>query len=169
MNAVYGLYDNPTAAQRAVDGLRAAGVSDADIQVMSSEPFEEYEFGHKDSASWIHWIAGVGGVVGLTGAYFLTTVTQQSWPLRTSGMPIVARWPNLIVMFELTMLGAILATVLTLFVSAKLPRRLPPLYDTDVSDGYILVGVQRTAHDSLAEVTAALEAVGEGRVKHVGG
>ncbi len=168
MNAVYALYDNPAAVQRAVDGLRAAGVTDADIQVMSSEPFEEYEFGHKDSASWIHWIAGVGGVVGLASAYFLTTVTQQSWPLRTSGMPIVAPWPNLIVMFELTMLGAILATVLTLFVSAKLPRRLPPLYDTDVSNGYILVGVQRPSGQPLVDVTAALEAVGEGRVKQVG-
>jgi Protein of unknown function (DUF3341) len=168
MNAVYALYDNPAAVQRAVDGLRAAGVTDADIQVMSSEPFEEYEFGHKDSASWIHWIAGVGGIVGLASAYFLTTVTQQSWPLRTSGMPIVAPWPNLIVMFELTMLGAILATVLTLFVSAKLPRRLPPLYDTDVSNGYILVGVQRPSGQPLADVTAALEAVGEGRVKQVG-
>ena len=168
MNAVYALYDNPAAVQRAVDGLRAAGVSDADIQVMSSEPFEEYEFGHKDSASWIHWIAGLGGVVGLTGAYLLTSVTQRAWPLRTSGMPIVAPWPNLIVIFEMTMLGAILATVLTLFVSAKLPRRLPPLYDTEVSDGYILVGVQRTAGASLDDVTAALEAVGEGRLKQVG-
>jgi hypothetical protein len=83
-------------------------------------------------------------------------------------MPIVAPWPNLIVIFEMTMLGAILATVLTLFVSAKLPRRLPPLYDTEVSDGYILLGVQRTSGQPLGDVTAALEAVGEGRVKHVG-
>ena len=168
MNAVYALYDNPAAVQRAVDGLRAAGVADADIQIMSSEPFEEYEFGHKDSASWIHWIAGLGGITGLTAAYLLTSLTQQAWPLRTSGMPIVAPWPNLIVIFEMTMLGAILATVLTLFVSAKLPRRLPPLYDTEVSDGYILVGVQRTAGASLDDVTAALEAVGEGRLKQVG-
>jgi len=163
MTAIYGLYDNPDTAQRAVDGLRAAGVADADIQVMSSEPFEEYEFGHKDSATWIHWIAGLGGVVGLTGAYLLTTLTQQSWPLRTSGMPIVAPWPNLIVMFEMTMLGAILATVLTLFVSAKLPKPLPALYDPEVSNGYILVGVQQPATD----LTDALTSAGEGRIKRV--
>lgn len=169
MSAVYGLYDNPVAAQRAVDGLRAAGVSDADIQIMSSEPFEEYEFGHKDRASWIHWIAVLGGVTGCTVAYLLTSLTQQAWPLRTSGMPIVAPWPNLIVLFELTMLGAILATVLTLFVSAKLPRRLPALYDTDVSHGYILVGVQRASGEVSADVVSALEAVGEGRVKTIGG
>ena len=163
MTAIYGLYDNPETAQRAVDGLRAAGVADADIQVMSSEPFEEYEFSHKDSATWMHWIAGLGGVVGLVSAYLLTTITQQSWPLKTSGMPIVAPWPNLIVMFELTMLGAILATVLTLFVSAKLPKSLPPLYDPEVSNGYILVGVQQPATD----LTDALAAAGEGRIKRV--
>lgn len=168
MNAVYALYDNPETVQRAVDGLRAAGVADADIQVMSSEPFEDYEFGHKDSASWIHWIAGLGGVVGLGSAYLLTTLTQQSWPIKTSGMPIVAPWPNLIVMFELTMLGAILATVLTLFVSAKLPRSLPPLYDREVSDGYILVGVQQPPADLAPRLIAALEGAGAGRVKQIG-
>ena len=167
MTAIYGLYNSPETAQRAVDGLRAAGVANADIQVMSSEPFEEYEFSHKDSATWMHWMAGLGGVVGLTGAYLLTTITQRSWPLKTSGMPIVAPWPNLIVMFEMTMLGAILATVLTLFVSAKLPRRLPRLYDPAVSDGYILVGVQRPASDLTASMTTALEAAGEGRVKTI--
>ena len=167
MTAIYGLYNSPETAQRAVDGLRAAGVANADIQIMSSEPFEEYEFSHKDSATWMHWIAGLGGVVGLTSAYLLTTLTQQSWPLETSGMPIVAPWPNLIVMFEMTMLGAILATVLTLFVSAKLPRRLPPLYDPEVSAGYILVGVQRPASDVTAGLTQALEAAGEGRVKTI--
>ncbi len=163
MTAIYGLYDNPETAQRAVDGLRAAGVADADIQVMSSEPFEEYEFSHRDSATWMHWIAGVGGVVGLSLGYWLTSTTQRAWPIKTSGMPIVANWPNLIVIFELTMLGAIVATVLTLFVSAKLPKRLPPLYDPEVSNGYILVGVQRPASD----LSAALEGAGPGRVKTI--
>ena len=167
MTAIYGLYDNPETAQRAVDGLRAAGVANADIQVMSSEPFEEYEFSHKDSATWMHWIAGVGGVAGLIAAYLLTTITQQSWPIKTSGMPIVAPWPNLIVMFEMTMLGAILATVLTVFVSAKLPRPLPVLYDPEVSDGYILVGVQAPALASVPQCASALEAAGEGRVKTI--
>lgn len=167
MTAVYGLYDNPEAAQRAVDVLRAAGVTDADIQVMSSEPFEDYEFSHRDSATWMHWIAGLGGVVGLTSAYLLTTITQRSWPLPTSGMPIVAPWPNLIVMFELTMLGAILATVLTLFVSAKLPRKLPALYDRDVTNGYILVGVQALAPEQMSLVAASLASVGTGVVRQV--
>ena len=68
-------------------------------------------------------------------------MTERAWPLETGNMPIVAWWPNLIVIFEMTMLGAILATVLTLLVTAKLPSRVPPLYDPEVTDGKILVGV----------------------------
>ena len=40
--AVYALFLDPDAVQRAVDGLCAAGVSASEIVVMSSEPYEEY-------------------------------------------------------------------------------------------------------------------------------
>jgi Alternative complex III, ActD subunit len=167
VKALYGLYTDPDIAQRAVNGLRSVGVAERDIMVMSSEPFEEYEFSHRDSATWLHWIAGVGGVVGLLTGYFFTSYTQLSWPLKTSGMPIVAPWPNLIIIFEMTMLGAILATVITLFITAKLPSRLPQLYDPEVTNGYILVGVQQPASELTPRMRAALEGAGEGRVKVV--
>ena len=165
MKAIYALYGDPGIAQRAVDGLRAAGAADADIVVMSSEPFEEYEFSQRDHAAWLPWVAGVGGAAGLASGYWLTVTTQQMWPLKTSGMPIVSPWPNLIVIFELTMLGAIVTTVVALFISAKLPRRLPALYDPEVSSGYILVGVQQPAADLTANLATALEGAGPGRVK----
>jgi hypothetical protein len=111
-------------------------------------------------------MAALGGVAGLTGGYWLTSATQKAWPLVTSGMPIVSPWPNLIVIFELTMLGAILATVAALFVSARLARRLPPMYDPEVSNGYILVGVARPARDLLPALSAALARV-PGRVKTI--
>ena len=167
MKAVYALYTDPETVQRAVDGVRALGVAEKDIVVMSSEPFEEYEFSHRDKATWLHWIAGAGGVIGLTAGYLLTTTTSQLWPIRTSGMPIVATWPNTIVVFELTMLGAILATVLTLFLTAKLGRRLPRLYDPEVSNGYILVGVEQPADDLVSPLSSALEAAGDGRLKRL--
>ena len=167
MKALYALYTDPDAVQRAVDGLRSAGVAEREIVVMSSEPFEEYEFSHRDSATWLHWIAGLGGVLGLTAGYWLTRTTQMLWPLKTSGMPIVSPWPNLIVIFEMTMLGAILATVVTLLITAKLPSRLPHLYDPEVTNGYILVGVQQPSADLAPRMTAALESAGQGRIKKV--
>ena len=141
MSAVYALYSTPESAQAAVNRLRAAGVADRDITVISSEPFESHEFGSRDKATWIFWIAGAGGAVGLAFAYWLTQMTERAWPLPTGGMRIVATWPNLIIMFEVTMLFAVISTVATLLVTAKVPRRRPKLYDPAVSDGRILVGL----------------------------
>jgi hypothetical protein len=165
VRAVYGLYPNPDAAQRAVNHLRAAGIADPDIIVISSEPFEEYEFSHRDKATWLYWIAGGGGAVGLVLAHFLTSTTQQAWPINTGGMPIVTPYANAIILFEMTMLGAILATVVTLFITAKLPNRGPRLYDAEVSDGFILVGLENPPDHAVPTARAALEAAGSGRVR----
>jgi Protein of unknown function (DUF3341) len=142
LSAVYGLYSDPESAQQALENLRAAGAADRDITVVSSEPFEEYEFSHRDKATWIYWSSGVGGAIGLLAGYLLTSMTERDWPLPTGGMPIVAPWPNLVIMFEMTMLFAILATVGTLLVTTKLPRRQPKMYDAEVADGKILVGIE---------------------------
>jgi hypothetical protein len=140
MNVIYGLYEAPESAQCAYDLLLSAGVSPSSILVMSSEPFEEWEFGNRDHRSVISWFAIIGAAIGLTIAYLLTSQTQQAWPINTGGMPIVSNWTNLIIMFELTMLGAVLATVFTLLRTAGLPARLPAHYDPVVSEGRILIG-----------------------------
>ena len=142
MSVVYALYDRGDAAQLAVDALRAGGVHEDEITVISAEPMEDYEFGgfHRHSRLW--YVASAGGAIGCLFATWLTRTTELAWPLSTGNMPIVAWWPNLIVIFELTMLGAILATVGTLVVTGGLARRLPALYDPAVSSGKILVGVE---------------------------
>src|SRR5436305_2893521 len=148
VKAVYALYADADAAQRAVNGLRAAGVADRDITIISAEPVEEHEFSQRDKATWMHAIAGVGGFIGLLVAIWLTTLTERAWPLVTGNMPVVAWWPNLIIMFELTMLGGILATVITLLITAKIPSRQPTLYDAEITDGKILVGVDNPPDSS---------------------
>jgi ActD protein len=166
VKAVYALFADPDSAQRAVENLRAAGVSDREITVISSEPFEEYEFSHRDRATWIYWIASAGGAVGLCAGYWLTSATARAWPLQTGGMPIVAMWPNLVVIFELTMLFAIVATVVTLLVTAKLPGRRPALYDPEVSNGRILVGVA-DPRLPIETIERALAVRGGGRLKTI--
>ena len=141
MTGVYGLFTTPELAQQAVDGLRASGVPEHEITVQSSEPLEEYEFGTRDRNTLMPWIAVLGAAIGMATGYFLTSITQQAWPISTGGMPIVTNWSNLIIIFELTMLGAVFASVITLFVSARLPARLPKFYDPEISNGKILIGV----------------------------
>ena len=158
MTAIYGLYETPHQAQQAFDRLRAQGVSTREITVMSSEPHEDWEFANQDRTNFIPWVAVAGAAIGLASAYLLTALTQQSWPINTGGMPIVTNWTNIIILFELTMLGAVLATVFTLFVTAKLPSRLPKIYDPAVSDGKILVGVSDSSGVQLSDVERALSA-----------
>jgi len=166
VKAVYALYAEPDDVQRAVNNLRTAGLAERDIIVISSEPIEEYEFSHRDKATWLYWIAGAGGVLGLAAATFLVSATSLAWPIRTSNMPIVAWWPNLIVMFEMTMLGAILATVITLLITAEIPKGEPTLYDPEVSDGKILVGVENPIVDKVPAIEHALLSGGVAELKH---
>jgi hypothetical protein len=90
VKAVYALYPDGQSAQQAVNRLRAAGITDRNITVISSEPMEDYEFGHMDSASWIWWIACAGGLLGMATAVALAYITETFWPINTGGLPIWA-------------------------------------------------------------------------------
>ena len=160
MTAVYGLYAEPRAAERAFTALCRAGIAAADITVISAEPFEALEFSRRDRSPILFRLASLGGVIGLIAGVLLTTETQEAWPLVTSGMPIVAWWPNLIIIFELTMLGAMLTTAISLLVTARLPRFGRRLYDPEVADGRILVGVPLAGTRSADAVRRALEVNG---------
>jgi hypothetical protein len=167
MKAVYGLYRDGGSAQQAVNRLRAAGIADRDITVISAQPMEDYEFGQRDKATWMWWLACLGGLIGMSVGFGLTWLTEASWPMDVGGLPIFAWWPNLIIIFELTMLGAITATVATLIVSALLPSRGCSLYDPEVTDGNILVGIENPVPASVSDLEMALSAPPGARVKTV--
>ena len=164
--SLYGLYADGHAAQQAVNRLRAAGLADREITILSAQPMEDFEFGHVDKKNWLWWIACVGGLLGMSAAFGLTWLTEMSWPINVGGLPIYAWWPNLIIIFELTMLGAILATVLGLFITAGLGRG-GGLYDPEVTEGSILVGVENPAADKIDDLKQALESPPGARVKTI--
>jgi hypothetical protein len=167
VKAVYALYESGQSAQQAVNRLRAAGLSDPEITILSGRPMEEFEFGHIDKATRMWWIACAGGLIGFSLAFALAWITETSWPMNVGGLPTFAWWPNLIIMFELTMLGAIVATVATLVVTAGFGRGKGKLYDPEVSDGKILVGVENPPAATLERLQQALAAGSEAQIKHV--
>jgi hypothetical protein len=142
VKAVYGLYPNGASAQQAVNRLRAAGLADREITIASAQPMEDFEFGHIDRDTWMWWFA-----------------------LNVGGLPIWAWWPNIIIIFELTMLGAITATIITLIASALLPQKGQTLYDPEVTDGQILVGVENPVDSRVVDFQKALEAPPGARIK----
>ena len=166
MKAVYGLYADGQSAQQAVNRLRAAGLADRQITILSAQPMEDFEFGHIDKKNWLWWIACGGGLLGMAAAFGLTWLTEMSWPINVGGLPIYAWWPNLIIIFEMTMLGAILATVIGLAITAGLGRG-GGLYDPEVTDGSILVGVENPAVDAIPDLQRALESPPGARVRTI--
>jgi hypothetical protein len=167
VKAIYALYPDGRAAQQGVNRLRQAGLAERDITVLSAQPMEDFEFGHWDGSTWMWWIACGGGLIGMATAFGLAWLTETSWPIDVGGLPIFAWWPNLIIVFELTMLGAIVATVITLIVSAGLGRGGGRLYDPAVSDGKILVGVENPPAAKLDELEQALGAPPGAEIRRV--
>jgi hypothetical protein len=169
-NSIYGLFPGPHAAERGTNALRAAGVAPDKIVVMSPEPFEEYSFAQGERATAMPWLAVLGGVVGGFGGFMLAWYTQTAYPLPlvTGGMPVVAAWPTGIVTYELTMMGAIVATLITLLVGARLPNWKPKLYDPEVSRGKVLIGVLDPSDEARTDLEDRLRRAGAERVKATG-
>lgn len=169
MNAIYGLFPDSNSARRAVAALRAESsrlrIKAQAIVIMSSEPLEEEGFGWKEQRTVLPWLAPLGALIGGTGGYALSAFTQRTYPLPTGGMPIVAMWPSGIIMYELAMLGAILATIVAFLVSARLPHYGKRLYDPEVTNGKILVGVTDPDRDSGGEIEQRLQQEGAEQVK----
>lgn len=173
MNAIYGLFPDPGSAQRAFNVLERAeselGFTGADIAVLSGEPYEDYGFGQRDNVTRMPWIAALGGLIGGLSCWGFVAFTQKSYPMISGGMHLVTKWPNGIITYELTMLGAILATLFTLLITARIPDwRGRELYDPAISNGKILIGVINPPGSARAELGMRLRAAGAEVVKEFG-
>jgi len=151
-----------------MQSLRAAGISQENLLVMSSEPFEDYSFGQADHHTIMPWLAVVGGIIGGSAGFALAWYTQTAYPIRTAGMPIFTLWAAFIVTYELTMLGAIVTSIITLLKTANLPTLKKGVYDPEISNGKILIGVARADDNAQADIESRLRKAGAEKVKIVG-
>lgn len=170
---VYALLDDPAHAERAVDRLLAAGFGREWITVRSSEPFLEWRLpaGGEEQKSRIPFFALLGGFLGGGVGFSLAALTSMTMNLVTGGMPIIAPGPTGIVTFELTALGAIFGTVISLIAETGLGRglRSSDLDDLDlaraVADGALLVSAHCPSEKEITQATTALQEVGAAVVK----
>jgi hypothetical protein len=169
MKALYALYAEPEAAQRALDALRAASselkLDPKQIVVISGEPHEGFEFTDEHHTGTPYRWAVLGAVVGGTSGLLLTTLSQKSYPIPTGGMSLTPAWTNGIIVYELIMLGAILTTLIVLLVGAGLPNFKGVITDPEVWAGKILVGVVDAPENSISEVEKRLLQAGASQVK----
>ena len=170
MNALYGIFADADSAIEAASALRTSSgelhLKPESIKVISAEPIEEEITAAGEGHTRMPWIAVAGGICGGTAGYALAAFTQRTYPLPTGGMPIVALWPTGIVIYELTMLGAILATIITLLITTGLPRYSNRIYDPAVSHGKIIVALTNADRDRT-NLKQKLHELGAEQVKEI--
>ncbi len=169
MKTIYALYADPTAAQAAVDSLRTASsqlkLDAKQIVIVSGEPHEGYRFTDEEHTARPYRWAALGGIAGGLSGYLLTTLSQKTYPIVTGGMPIAPGWTNGIIIYEMTMLGAILTTLVVLLLGSGLPNFKGVITDPEVSAGKILVGIIDPPVGSEAELEQRLRQAGAAQIK----
>ena len=161
---VLGLYRTPEAAADAVTNLQNAGISDNDYEIMSGTPYPEGTFGEPPVKHRLYVFPFMGAAIGISLALLEGIGTQFAYPMVTGGKPILSIPPIVIIAYELTLLGAIIFTVIGIIFESRLPRIPLGVYDTRITEG--LIGVVCTCPEERAsEIQGLLQRAGAIEVK----
>lgn len=134
---VLGLFKDPDTTANAVDSLKQAGFGTDSFDILSGVPYPEGAFGEHGPGHKLFVFPLIGALCGFTVALLLTIGTQVSFPMVQGGKPLIAIPPMMIVMYEGSMLGAIIFTVLGVIFESRLPRAGLGAYDPRITAGYI--------------------------------
>ncbi len=132
-----GLFQDPQQAADAITALREDGFPHEDMDVYTGSPFPEGTFGEYEAPHRLYVFPLVGALVGFAIGLLFTAGTQISYPLVTGGKPILSIPPMTVIMYELTMLNAIIFTVLGILFESRLPKTSLGLYDARITEGYV--------------------------------
>ncbi len=158
-----GVFPEVDAATAAIQALRDAGLTD--VESYSPLPQHDLEHALHRPQSPVRLYTLVGGLTGAASGFALAIWTSLDWPLITGGKAIIALPAFVVIGFELTILFGALATVVGLFINARLgaPGR-GIAYDPTFSAGQF--GVLVDAPDGRgAEARGILETSGAAEVQ----
>jgi hypothetical protein len=160
-----GLFNDPESAANAVSALKATGVRGVDIKILTDTPYPEGAFGEDTERHRLYVFPFVGACCGFSVGLLLTIATQLAYPIVTGGKPILSIPPMVHVIYEGSMLGAILFTVMGILFESRLPEFKTAPYDPRISEGYIgvLVVDEGDRADRLLNEAGALDIVTETR------
>lgn len=150
---ILALFSDFDEAEAVVKELRSAQIkgfnSDKDLTIKSPIEHPEVErfLGHKPVN--IQWFTLGGALTGGLLAFTLIAGSQASfYSQMKGGKPIVPIPPDLVLTYEMFILGGVYITVLGFLICAGLPSRRSPLYSTKVSEDQI--GILVKADESAA-------------------
>ena len=162
--SVIGLFTGEDKAADAMDALRDAQFEENEVEVLSGTPYPEGTFGEAEPVHKLYRFPLMGAACGFIVALLLTAGTQIAYPLVAGGKPIFSIPPMAIIMYEGTMLGAILFTVVGIVFESRLPRLFMGAYDTRITEGYLGITVT-SGEDRMAQAEETLRNAGAEEVK----
>ena len=162
--SVLGMFLDEDVAADALDALKAEGYTASEYEILTGTPYPEGTFGEAEPIHKLFRWPLVGAVCGFIVAIALTAGSQLAYPLVTGGKPILGIPPMTIIIYEGSMLGAIVFTVIGIIFESRLPRLFMGAYDTRITEGYIGVTVT-TEEDRIAKAEEVLTKVGAEDIK----
>ena len=159
-----GLFQDPEQVAGAMTQLHDKGFPPEDIDIYSGSPYPEGSFSEHEPETRLYMFPLIGALVGFALGLLWTAGTQISYPLVTGGKPLLSIPPMTIIMYENTMLGAIIFTVLGVLFESRLPRKNMGLYDTRITEGYIGIIVDCPIEQAV-EAESLLKKAGAEEIK----
>jgi hypothetical protein len=162
--SVLGLFTDVDVAADAMDAVAASGFGQGEYEVLTGTPYPEGTFGEEEPVHKLYRFPLVGAACGFIVGVLLTAGTQLAFPLVTGGKPLLSIPPMAIIIYEGTMLGAILFTVFGIIFESRLPRLFMGAYDTRITEGYIGVAISAD-EERMASAEDVLRGAGADEVK----
>lgn len=136
-----GIFSDVEKAGRGVEGLIEAGFVEAQITSLTSVAYPDGVLVKTERHSFFRWIALAGALAGAGAGFGLSAGTAWLYPVQTGDKPIIALFPTGIVTFEVTMLFAIIGTMVGMFLEMRLPSWKAHPYDPAIAEGCIGISV----------------------------
>ncbi len=165
MSGVVGAFRELDAAVDAIEALKKEKLGE--VTVYTPTPRHEIEHAVDAGPSPVRKFTLFGGLFGATCGYWIAIWTSDYWPLVVGGKPIASWVPYTIFGFEVMVLFGGLATVVGLFIQARVPRLTMTVgYDPRFSHGDYGIWVaclpeRAAAAESLLRSHGAVEVRGE--------
>jgi len=158
------VFEDIDPAAEAIAKLHEMGVTDENINVISGVPIAHKMLGRPHPWTNVSKLSLGGAIAGFLFGLFLNFGTPYLYAVHVGGQYVTPIPPGIIITFEMTMLFALLATFLGVFLDSYFPNYRPMEYVSEVSDGKIAVFF-RCAQDEAKKLTDALTKLGAESVK----
>lgn len=146
-STLLALFEEIDPAAEAIDKLHEMGIPDDNINVISGVPVAHKILGRPHPWTNVSRLALGGAVAGFCFGAFLNYGTPYLYTIPVGGQYITPIPPGMILLFEMTMLFALLATFLGVFLDSYFPNYRPLEYVPEISNGKIGVFFKYPAGD----------------------